>query len=55
MYDKIPGVDIYSFLFIDFLIKTDGQLNLIAILKNHSSIKSRNSEWIRFIADIKVD
>jgi hypothetical protein len=54
-YDKIPGVDIYSFLFIDFLIKTEGQQNLRGILKNHSSINSRNSEWLKFLADISFD
>jgi hypothetical protein len=54
-YDKIPGVDIYSFLFIDFLIKTEGQQNLLKILKNHSSINSRNSQWLKFLADISFD
>lgn len=53
-YDKIPGVDIYSFIFIDFLVKTEGQQNLLEILKNHSSINSRNSEWLKFLADLTL-
>lgn len=50
-YDIIPSADVYSFIYIDFLVKTDGEMNLPDILKNHSSIKSRNSEWLRFQYD----
>jgi hypothetical protein len=52
-YDKIPGADVYSFLFIDFLIKTEGQQNLISIIKDHSSIKSRNLDWLKFMDSLK--
>jgi hypothetical protein len=52
-YDNIPGIDVYSFLFIDFLIKTDGQQNLLATLKNHSSIRTKDSDWIKFLDDLK--
>jgi hypothetical protein len=51
-YDVIPGADVYSFLFIDFLIKTAGQQNLSATLKNHSSIRTKDSEWIKFLDDL---
>lgn len=54
-YNKIPGVDVYSFIFIDFLIKTEGQQDLLVILKNHSSIKSRNSEWLKFLDDLRLN
>jgi hypothetical protein len=52
-YDNIPGVDIYSFLFIDFLIKNDGQDKLLTTLKNHSTIKTKNSDWIKFLDELK--
>ncbi len=32
-YNKIPGVDVYSFIFIDFLVKTEGQQNSTRNLK----------------------
>ena len=54
-YNKIPGVDVYSFIFIHFLIKTEGQQDLLVILKNHSSIKSRNSEWLKFLDDLRLN
>jgi hypothetical protein len=52
-YDKIPGIDVYAFLFIDFLIKTEGQQNLLETLKNHSSIRIKNYDWIKFLDEIK--
>jgi len=52
-YDKIPGVDVYSFIFIDFLVKTDGEKNLLKTLKDHSDIKSKNNNWIKYLDSLK--
>lgn len=52
-YDKIPGIDVYSFIFIDFLVKTDGEQNLLKTLKKHSDIKSKNNDWIKYLDSIK--
>jgi hypothetical protein len=49
----IPGADVYSFLFIDFLVKADGEQKLPATLKNHSSLYSRNNNWIRYLDSLK--
>jgi hypothetical protein len=53
-YSKIPGVDVYSFLFIDFLVKTEGEQELLRTLKNHSSINSKNNDWIKYLDRLKL-
>ena len=52
-YNMIPGVDVYSFLFIDFLVRTEGEQKLPAILKNHSSLNSKNNSWIKYLDSLK--
>ena len=52
-YNQLPGVDVYSFLFIDFLVKTEGEQKLPTILKNHSSLNSKNNNWIKYLDSLK--
>jgi hypothetical protein len=54
-YYKIPGVDVYSFLFIDFLIKMEGLQNLPSILKNPTTIYSKTPEWFKFLSDLRLN
>lgn len=50
-YDKIPASDVFSFLFIDFLIKTEGQQYISTIIRVPQSLKSKNSDWVKFLAN----
>ncbi|HEX2919646.1 MAG TPA: hypothetical protein VHO50_00630 [Bacteroidales bacterium] len=52
-YDKIMGVDVYSFLFIVFIVRTEGQQNLVTVLRDHQSLRAKNGDWINFLEELK--
>lgn len=47
-YEEIPAADVFSFLFIDFLLNSTDSLKVSSLLRNPDILESYNSKWIEF-------
>lgn len=48
-YNKIPAPDLFSFIFIDYIIQTQGKEKLVDILRHPYKIEQLNDNWIDYV------
>lgn len=49
-YYKIRAADLFSFLLVDFLVKSESLDRISTIIRNPQTIKERESEWTHYLS-----